>query len=169
MLTSGVSSGLLSNLRLRRRVLQKDQCVVLGFDVEASPARPFDFDSVAYYSVSPSTRISYLTLFRVRNIMRANLFVYRSANDPWLREFILEPDQMLRRHLPELTRVTGKFRVISNVESGRVDLYGVDGNPQLGRCTGSAIERYIFSRRLSDANGLGPSKVLTDGWTYSRR
>jgi 2-polyprenyl-6-methoxyphenol hydroxylase-like FAD-dependent oxidoreductase len=163
VLASGVSSGLLSNLRLRRRVLQKEQCVVLGFDAAASPAQGFDFDSVAYYSVSPSTCINYLTLFKVRNIMRANLFVYRSTNDPWVREFIQEPGQMLRRHLPELTRVTGTFQVISKVESGSVDLYGVDGNPQPGVVLiGDAFQS------ACPATGLGLSKVLTDVDVLSR-
>jgi 2-polyprenyl-6-methoxyphenol hydroxylase-like FAD-dependent oxidoreductase len=156
VLTSGVSSGLLADLKLRRRVLQKDQSVVLGFDVAASQA-PFDFDSISYYSVSPSTCISYLTLFKVRNTMRANLFAFRSAHDPWVREFILDPEQMLRRYLPDLTRVTGEFQVTSKVESGCVDLYSVDGNPQPGVVlAGDAFQSACPS------TGLGLSKVLTD-------
>ncbi len=157
VLTSGISSGLLANLKLRRRVLQKDQSVVLGFDVAASQAQPFDFDSVVYYSVSPSTCTSYFTLFKVRNTMRANLFVYRSAYDPWVREFILQPDQMLRRHLPKLSRVTGEFQVTSKVESGCVDLYSVDGNPQPGVVlAGDAFQTACPS------TGLGLSKILTE-------
>jgi 2-polyprenyl-6-methoxyphenol hydroxylase-like FAD-dependent oxidoreductase len=157
VLTSGVSSGLLADLKLRRRVLQKDQSIVLGFDVAVSQAQPFDFDSIVYYSVSPSTCISYLTLFKVRNTMRANLFVYRSPHDPWVREFILQPDQMLRRHLPELSRVTGEFQVTSKVESGCIDLYSVDGNPQPGVVlAGDAFQTACPS------TGLGLSKVLTD-------
>ena len=122
VLTSGASSGLLADLKLQRRMLQEDQSVVFGFDVAASQAQPFDFDSVVYYSVSPSTCISYLTLFKVRNTMRANLFAYRSSHDPWVREFILEPEQMLRRHLPGLSHVTGEFQVTSGVEFGRIRL-----------------------------------------------
>ena len=157
VLASGASIELLANLKLHRRVVEKDQSVVLGFDVAASPAQPFDFDSVVYYSVGPSTRIGYLTLFKIRDTMRANLFVYRSANDPWIREFILEPDGMLRRHLPELGRVTGDFRVISQVESGRIDLYRVEGNPQPGVVLiGDAFQSTCPS------TGLGLSKVLTD-------
>jgi len=138
-------------------VIQKDQSVVLGFDVEASAAQPFDFDSAVYYSVRPSTRIGYLTLFKVRDTMRANLFVYRSAYDPWVREFILEPDRMLRRYLPGLSRVTGDFRVIRPVESGCIELCRVDGNPQPGVVLiGDAFQGACPS------TGLGLSKVLTD-------
>jgi 2-polyprenyl-6-methoxyphenol hydroxylase-like FAD-dependent oxidoreductase len=157
VLTSGVNSGILADLKLRRRMLQKDQSVVFGFDVAASQAQPFGFDSIVYYSVSPSTCISYLTFFKVRNTMRANLFVHRSAHDPWVREFILEPEQMLRRHLPGLNRVTGEFQVTSAIESGCVDLYSIDGNPQPGvALAGDAFQTACPS------TGLGLSKVLTD-------
>ena len=81
-------------------------------------SQPFDFDSVTYYSLEPSARIDYLTLFKIRQTMRANLFVFRSATDPWVREFILEPERMLRRCLPKLDRVTGDFRIVSKIESG---------------------------------------------------
>jgi 2-polyprenyl-6-methoxyphenol hydroxylase-like FAD-dependent oxidoreductase len=157
VLASGVSSGLQANLKLHRRMVRKDQSLVLGFDVAASSAQPFDFDSVTYHSVSPSTRIGYLTLFKIRNSMRANLFVFRSPYDPWVREFILRPDQMLRRYLPKLGRVTGEFRVISKVESGRVDLYRVEGNPQPGvALIGDAFQS------VCPSTGLGLDKVLTD-------
>ena len=157
VLASGASSELLANLKLQRRVVEKDQSVVLGFDVAASLAQPFDFDSVVYYSVGPSTRIGYLTLFKVRDTMRANLFVYRSAYDPWVREFIMKPDSMLRRHLPGLSRVIGNFQVVSHVETGHIDLYRVDGNPQPGvALIGDAFQS------TCPATGLGLSKVLTD-------
>jgi len=157
VLASGVSSGLEANLGLRRRVVRRDQSLVLGFDVAASSAQPFDFDSIAYYSTSPSTRIGYLTLFKIRNTMRANLFVFRSAYDGWVREFILEPDRMLRRYLPKLSRVTGEYRVVSKVESGRVDLYCVDGNPQPGVVLiGDAFQS------VCPSTGLGLDKILTD-------
>jgi 2-polyprenyl-6-methoxyphenol hydroxylase-like FAD-dependent oxidoreductase len=162
VLASGVSSGLQANLGLRRRVIQKDQSFVLGFDV-APQAQPFDFDSLAYYSISPSTRIDYLTLFKIRNTMRANLFVFRSAYDPWVREFIVEPDRMLRRHLPKLSRVTGEYHVTSKVESGRVDLYRMEGNPQPGVVSvGDAFQS------VCPSTGLGLDKILSDVDVLSR-
>jgi 2-polyprenyl-6-methoxyphenol hydroxylase-like FAD-dependent oxidoreductase len=157
VLASGVSSGLQADLGLRRRVIQKDQSLVLGFDVGALQSEFADLESLAYYSISPSTRIDYLTLFKIRNTMRANLFVFRSAYDPWVREFILEPDRMLRRYLPKLSRVIGEYRVISKVESGRVDLYQVDGNPQPGVVLiGDAFQS------VCPSTGLGLDKILTD-------
>jgi hypothetical protein len=74
-----------------------------------------------------------------------------------VREFMLEPDQMVRRHLPELSHVTGEFRVIGKVGSGQVYLCRVDGNPQPGVVLiGDAFQSACPSMDL----GLG--KVLTN-------
>ncbi|MFZ0279443.1 MAG: NAD(P)/FAD-dependent oxidoreductase [Candidatus Sulfotelmatobacter sp.] len=157
VLASGVSVGLEAGLGLRRRVIRRDQSLVLGFDVAASAADSFNFDSIAYYSISPATRIGYLTLFKIRNTMRANLFVFRSVYDPWVREFIVDPERMLRRYLPKLSAVTGEYRVSSKVESGPADLYCVDGNPQPGVVLiGDAFQS------VCPSTGLGLDKILTD-------
>ncbi len=157
VLASGISSGLEASLGLRRRMIQRDQSLVLGFDIAASPGQSFNFGSIAYYSVTPSTRIGYLTLFKIRNTMRANLFIFRTAYDPWVREFILDPERMLRRYLPKLSGVTGEYRVVSKVESGRADLYRADGNPQPGVVLiGDAFQS------VCPSTGLGLDKILTD-------
>ncbi|MGB8831562.1 MAG: FAD-dependent monooxygenase [Candidatus Sulfotelmatobacter sp.] len=145
-----------NNLGMKRRVVQKDQSLGFGFDITAE-AEGFPFDALTYYSMSPSARIDYLTLFKFRNTMRANLFVFRSASDPWVREFIRRPEAMLRRHLPKLSRVTGEFKVSSNVESSRVDLYKVDCDPQPG-----VVLIGDASQSACPATGMGLDKVLTD-------
>jgi len=157
VVASGVGRELQTNLRLRRYVIQKDQSFVFGFTIAAPQSRPFDFDSVTYYSLDPSVRIDYLTLFKIGNTMRANLFVFRSARDPWVREFIQEPDRMLRHCLPKLERVTGEFRVVGKVESGGGDLYRVEGDPQPGVVLiGDAFQS------VCPSTGMGLDKILID-------
>jgi 2-polyprenyl-6-methoxyphenol hydroxylase-like FAD-dependent oxidoreductase len=157
VLACGVSDGLLTSLGLSRRVVQRDQSLGFGFDIAASEARPFDFDALTYYAFSPSTRIDYLTLFKFRETMRANLFTFRSASDPWVREFIQEPDRMLRRHLPKLSRLIGEYRVTSEVDSARVNLYKVNDHSQPGVVMiGDAFQS------ACPATGMGLDKVLTD-------
>ena len=55
----------------------------------------FDFPALTYFSERPSDRIPYITLFPVGKTMRANLFVYREVDDPWLREFRRAPVETL--------------------------------------------------------------------------
>lgn len=157
VLASGVSDGLLTDLRLKRRVVQKDQSMGFGFNIAPSDAQPFDFDALTYYAFSPSTRIDYLTLFKFRDTMRANLFTFRSASDPWVREFIQEPDRILKRDLPKLSRLIGEYRVTSDVESGKVDLYKVN-EPNLAGVVmiGDAFQS------ACPAMGMGLDKVFTD-------
>jgi lipid II:glycine glycyltransferase (peptidoglycan interpeptide bridge formation enzyme) len=138
-------------------MIQRNQSFVFGFTIAPLESQPFDFDSVTYYSLEPSARIDYLTLFKIRQTMRANLFVFRPATDPWVREFILEPRQMLRRWLPKLERVTGDFRIVSKIESGGVDLYRMDGNPPPGvLMIGDAFQS------VCPSTGMGLDKILTD-------
>jgi 2-polyprenyl-6-methoxyphenol hydroxylase-like FAD-dependent oxidoreductase len=157
VMASGGCAGVEANLGMRRRVIQKDQSLGFGFDIAASDSQPFPFDGLTYYSMSPSTCIDYLTLFKFRKTVRANLFVFRSPSNPWVREFIQDPEPMLRRYLPKLSLVTGEYRVISKVESGRVDLYTVDCDPQPGVVLiGDAFQS------ACPATGMGMDKVLTD-------
>lgn len=157
VLACGVSRDLQARLQLRRRVIQKDQSYVFGFTIAAPEPHAFDFESLTYYSLDHSARIDYLTLFRIGETMRANLFVFRSSRDPWVREFIQQPDRMLRRHLPKLEHVTGEFRVVSKVESGGGDLYRVEGEPQPGVVLiGDALQS------VCPSTGMGLDKALTD-------
>jgi hypothetical protein len=164
VVASGSSPRLEAQLRLRRSMIQRNQSFVFGFTIAPLESQAFDFDSVTSYSLEPSARIDYLTLFKIRQSMRANLFVFRPATDPWVREFILEPEQMLRRYLPKLGRVTGDFRIVSKIESGGADLYRMDGNPPPGMVMiGDAFQS------VCPSTGMGLDKILTDVDVLSER
>ena len=68
-----------------------------------SGAPAFDFPALTYFSERPSDRIPYITLFPVGKRMRANLFAYREADDPWLREMRRNPVETLNAALPRLS------------------------------------------------------------------
>lgn len=157
VLASGGSRRLLASLGLSRRVIQNEQSFSFGFDMAAAGGRPFDFDAVTYYPTTSADRIAYLTLFKFREKMRANLFLFRPASDPWIQRFVREPERMLGLALPKLTRVIGSYRVVGRVESGCVDLYVLDGDPPPGVAViGDAFQ----SPCPSTGTGLG--KILTD-------
>jgi 2-polyprenyl-6-methoxyphenol hydroxylase-like FAD-dependent oxidoreductase len=164
VLACGYNAGLQESLGMRRRTIQKEQSAGFWFDFAPIGAASFQFEALTYYSMSPATLIDYLTLFRFRDTMRANLFVFRAANDPWVRQFIQEPGPMLRRYLPKLSRVTGEYRVTSKVEYGRVDLYRVDCDPQPG-----IVMIGDTMQSACPAAGMGLDKVLTDVDVLSER
>jgi 2-polyprenyl-6-methoxyphenol hydroxylase-like FAD-dependent oxidoreductase len=157
VLACGVSGPLLSDLGLRRRMIQKEQSVVLGFDIAPAGSRPFPFQSVTYYPPNSASCIDYLTLFNFRDTMRANLFVFRTSHDPWIREFLRAPQSLLDHALPSLPRVCGDYRITSKVEFGRADLYRTEGNmPDGVVLIGDAFQS------VCPSTGLGLRKAFTD-------
>jgi 2-polyprenyl-6-methoxyphenol hydroxylase-like FAD-dependent oxidoreductase len=157
VLACGIGNGLLTGLGLRRRVIQKEQCVVLGFDIAAGGASPLPLEWVTYYPTGTEFGIDYLTLFKIGRIMRANLFTFPLNNDPWIRQFHQTPGPLLERALPKLARVIGEYQIKSKVESGRVDLYRMEGNlPDGVILLGDALQN------ACPATGLGFKNVFND-------
>jgi 2-polyprenyl-6-methoxyphenol hydroxylase-like FAD-dependent oxidoreductase len=132
VLANGVCSELQGSLGLRKVVIQKDQSIAFGFSIARKDMRPFPFDATTYYPTTYTDYIDYLALFVMRREMRANLFVFRTASDPWVRQFVKQPGQMLERALPKLSQMIGEYRVVTKVETGRVDLYRMHGQLQPG-------------------------------------
>ena len=54
--------------------------------------------------------------------MRANLFVYREVDDPWLREMRQQPVETMNAALPRLRRITGEYGVAGDVKIRPADL-----------------------------------------------
>jgi 2-polyprenyl-6-methoxyphenol hydroxylase-like FAD-dependent oxidoreductase len=157
VLACGAREPLLASLGLRRRVIQKEQCVILGFNLEPADSSAFSFDAITYFPTDPASRIDYLTLFKFRDGIRANLFTFLPGNGPWIREFVQQPGLTLERAFPKLPRVTGKYCVTGKVEVGRADLYRMEGAmPDGVVLIGDA------GQSACPSTGLGLRKAFTD-------
>jgi 2-polyprenyl-6-methoxyphenol hydroxylase-like FAD-dependent oxidoreductase len=89
--------------------------------------------------------------------MRANLFVYRNMDDPWLRELRNEPEATLHAIMPGLRKLTGGFEVAGSVKIRPVDLYVTKGHRQAG----IVLVGDAFATSCPAA-GTGANKVFTD-------
>ena len=157
VLATGTMSGPASQLGLQREMVSKDHSMAFGFTIARRDGRPFDFDALTYYPNGYSTRISCLSLFPMGKTVRANLFVFRSAHDEWVREFVRQPHAQLDASLPKLSTFIGSFEIVSKVESGRIDLYRVQGHRRPGLAlVGDALQS------VCPSTGTGLSKVFTD-------
>jgi 2-polyprenyl-6-methoxyphenol hydroxylase-like FAD-dependent oxidoreductase len=179
--------GLASSLGLRREMVAKDFSVAFGFDLERRDGRPFPFDAVTCYPsiysclFLPLTRstirsalrtnpsiffrpnfcsngVAYLTLFKTPNAMRANLFVFRSLSDKWVRAFLADPHARLDQCFPGLPAFLGGYNIVGNkVQTAGIDLYRMQGHRQPGLVIiGDALQS------VCPATGTGLTKVLTD-------
>lgn len=157
MLACGLNDSLPLSLGLKRHYIQKQQSVALGFTIARVDGSPFPFDSITYYSVSPRLGVDYVTLFPIGRTMRANLFAFPKANDPWVRDFINSPMEGLQKCFPELQEVIGKIKVTSKVENAVIHLYRTEGEPPPGVVLiGDACEN------VCPSTGMGLTKVFTD-------
>ena len=86
VLANGLNIGLRHQLGIARKIVSACHSISIGFDIVPVGRTAFDFPALTYFSERPSDRIPYMTLFPIGTRMRANLFVYRGIDDPWLRE-----------------------------------------------------------------------------------
>jgi 2-polyprenyl-6-methoxyphenol hydroxylase-like FAD-dependent oxidoreductase len=157
VLTNGLNVGLRHHLGIERRLISACHSISIGFYV-APVGRPrFDFPALTYFSERPSDRTGYLTLFPIGNTMRANLFVYRQMEDPWLRQMRHAPVGTLNALLPRLRKLTGDFEIRGDVKIRPVDLYVSSGHRRPGVIlVGDAFET------TCPVTGTGTDKVFTD-------
>lgn len=157
VVANGLNVGLRHQLGLRREVIGPGHSISVGFDMVPVGRPSFDFPAMTYFSERPSDRIPYISLFPIGPRMRANLFVYRAADDPWLRELRRAPVTTLNAALPGLRRITGAFDVSDEVKIRPVDLYRHNAVRQAG----IVLVGDAFATSCPVA-GTGTDKVFTD-------
>src|SRR6195952_3298890 len=117
----------------------------------------FAFPALTYFSERTSDRTGYLTLFPIGNTMRANLFVYRGMDDPWLRQMRHAPAETLNAVMPRLRKITGEFEISGDIKIRPADLHKSSGHRQAGVIlVGDAFET------TCPVTGTGTDKVFTD-------
>lgn len=157
VLASGLSNALRQSLGMDRVDLASCFSITIGFDLEAVSGSGFPFRALTHYSEHPKHRVSYITLFPIGTRMRANLFVYRDLDDPWLRSFRDNPEDMLKAATPNLERLAGAFRIAGPVKVRPIDLYAT----RRYRRPGVVLIGDAFATACPAA-GTGARKALVD-------
>jgi 2-polyprenyl-6-methoxyphenol hydroxylase-like FAD-dependent oxidoreductase len=157
VLAGGTGGDLATRLGAVRCMVGPEHSMAFGFTIERRDGSPFGFDAVTYYPGGHTSRLAFLTLFRVGSAMRANLFAYWPNRGEPTRTFVREPVRELQRLMPGLTAVIGDVALVGRVESSRVDLYRTDRVPQ----EGIVLLADAF-QSVCPTTGTGLSKVLTD-------
>ena len=157
VLANGLSVGLRRNLGIERQILSASHSISIGFDLVPVGRPAFEFPALTYFSERASERVAYVTLFPIGSRMRANLFVYREVDDPWLREMRKKPVETMNAALPRLRRITGEYGVAGDVKIRPADLYVSTGYRQAGVVlVGDAFAH------TCPVTGTGTDKVFTD-------
>jgi hypothetical protein len=157
VLANGLNVGLRDSLGIRREVLSECHSISIGFDVKPVGRRTFDFPALTYYAENTRDKAALITLFPIGTAMRANLFVYRDMNDPWLRELRAAPQETLYALMPGLRKLMGDFEVDGFIKIRPVDLYITHGYQQ----PGVVLVGDVFSTSCPAA-GTGARKAMMD-------
>jgi 2-polyprenyl-6-methoxyphenol hydroxylase-like FAD-dependent oxidoreductase len=156
VLANGLNIGLRHNIGIERQVISPCHSISIGFDIEPVGRSSFDFRALTYYTEAAHTCAAYVTFFPIGAVMRANLFVYREMDDPWLREMRHDGSRALFELMPRLRALTGDVEV-HDVKIRPVDLYVSKGHRQAGIVL--AGDAFATS---CPAAGTGCNKVFTD-------
>jgi 2-polyprenyl-6-methoxyphenol hydroxylase-like FAD-dependent oxidoreductase len=156
VLANGLNIGLRHNVGIERQVISPSHSISIGFDLEPVGRTSFDFRALTYYTEATHSRSAYVTFFPIGPAMRANLFVYRDMDDPWLREMRHDGSRALFTLMPRLRALTGEIGVC-DVKIRPVDLYVSRGHRQ----GGIVLVGDAFATSCPAA-GTGCNKVFTD-------
>jgi 2-polyprenyl-6-methoxyphenol hydroxylase-like FAD-dependent oxidoreductase len=157
VLATGLNNGLRRMLGISRVELSPCHSISIGFDVVPTAGARFAFPALTYFPERAAERISYFTLFQVGASMRANLFIYREARDPWLKRLRDQPCDTLFAAMPGLCKLMGDFAVAGDINIRPVDLYAARDYRQAG----VVLVGDAFATSCPAA-GTGVNKVFTD-------
>ena len=157
VLANGLNISLRHSLGLARTIVSPCHSISIGFDLIPVGRPAFTFPALTYYPERAADRMAYLTLFPIGTKMRANLFVYRDMNDPWLRRLREAPRETLFELMPGLRALIGDVEVTDFIKIRPVDLYVTTGYRQ-----GGAVVIGDAFATSCPAAGTGCNKVFTD-------
>jgi 2-polyprenyl-6-methoxyphenol hydroxylase-like FAD-dependent oxidoreductase len=157
VLACGTGGNIHAGLGIEKRMICERQSFVIGVNIARDDGKPFSFNALTYYPLGCDSRVAFLNLFPIRDVMRANLAVYRVPGEEWVTQFRQSPHTQLLRALPGLDHITGTFHIAGRVEMCPVDLYRVTGHVQPGLVLiGDCYQN------VCPTSGMGVSKALSD-------
>lgn len=156
ILATGFSDVLRAKAGIKRNLIKANHSLSFGFDI-AAPGGEYLFPSLTCYGDRVVDGVDYINMFKIGDIMRANLFVYREPSDVWVRDFRRDPQGSVYGVLPGLRRFLPAFEVTSPIQLRTVDLYTVEDQVKPGIVLiGDA------SQTPCPALGMGLTHALTD-------
>jgi 2-polyprenyl-6-methoxyphenol hydroxylase-like FAD-dependent oxidoreductase len=157
VLACGLNGELPSDLGLKRVIIRKNHSEAVAFTLAKPNGTPFEFDAATCFPPSQKAGVDYLSLFRIGETMRANLFAFPAADESWARRLLQDPERELEVCFPYFRLAVGGYQIVRKIETSLIHLYRTEGNPLHGvALIGDA------AANACPATGMGLSKVLTD-------
>ena len=155
-LATGRGERLRAQLGVERNIISDKHSICLGFSI-AKHADPEAETAAQIIHGRFGDRIAYVTIFPMLDEVRVNVFSYREADDPWIREMREDPIGALSRTLPGTKPALQGREVVRKLEVRGTDLYEVSGQVRDGVVLlGDAFQATCPS------SGTGVTRILND-------
>ena len=142
---------------LSRQVINDPHSMAFGFSLRQVTAKGYPSEALTIFGDRVESGVDALSLFPIRETLRANLFTYWHPRDTRVRDLLSQPVAALERLLPGLSNLSGQLAPAGKVECYPITLDRVEGHRQAGLVViGDAFQS------VCPATGTGLSKVLTD-------
>jgi len=155
-LATGRGERLRSALGVTRDIVSDKHSICLGFSVAKRADASQEMTAQICHGRF-GDRIAYVTIFPMLDEVRVNVFSYRDANDPWIREMRENPIATLTGTLPATKAALAGREVVRKLEVRGTDLYAVSGHVREGVVLlGDAFQASCPS------SGTGVTRILND-------
>lgn len=117
----------------------------------------FPFNGFNYFLSDFSQGVDYVTIFKIGDIMRVNVFTQWNTKSPQVKQLKQNTVSEMNRYFPELTDNIGEYRVSSKVQAFPTQFYRLTGTKRSG-----IVAIGDDYQSVCPATGTGLDKVTTD-------
>ena len=156
VLATGGSTRLAKAAGVRRLRDPSLRSLSFGFDIEPRGGS-FAFSGFNYHLKANEQLIDYLTIFRIGNRFRVNLFSQMDVREPIVRSIRNDPKASLEHWFPRLQDMIGRYRVVSKVQVVPTSYARLDRPWKAG-----LIIIGEEHQTVSPTTGTGLSRILND-------
>ena len=157
VLAAGGKDALLKKVGISRRNHRSLVTLNLAFDIAPFDGGDFDFNGFNYFLTDISHGIDYLTIFKIGESMRANIFTQWHSNMDQIKAFRKSPRGEMSRYFPALQEHIGEYAITSGVQAFATHFYRLHKTAKPG-----IVVIGDDYQSVSPATGSGLDKVLTD-------
>ena len=163
IVATGTAGKLTEMLGVERRTIRQSHSLCCGFDMKPASSLSFDFEALTYHAEDRSSKVDFITIFPIGSRMRANIFTYAKLDDSWVAAFADNTNQITSDFFPNLTCITGAWKVCSKVQTKPIHLYTT---------TNASIDGVVLVgdafQSVCPSTGTGVSKVLMDAYLATK-
>jgi len=157
ILATGGKDTLLKKVGISRRKHPSLASLNLAFNLAPTNDCDFKFNGFNYFLTDTDHGIDYITIFKIGETMRANLFTQWNSKLERIKAFKKSPQDEMNRYFPDLPEHIGDFTITSKVQVFLTQFYRLHNLDKPG-----IIVIGDDYQSVSPATGSGLDKVLTD-------